>query len=185
MANSIDKAKRILDASTLWPVPYKLDKHSAQLDEEAWQNLKAKHNAYWRNRFGLDDAKPFKMLPGALHCKAILQNNEIKLNLPQPIVVKSPMPSNWLKQYANKHQLVLSLAKADSEYTSYLLCYSPLPEHDWHQWIDAQLFKGELQNAPLNKNKILGLMQKYKAGLINCSLSMLEAYIHADTRFRK
>ena len=60
-----------LQGLNVWPRPLTLaeiDKHICEYGHqlEAWDTRKLKHIQYWRDRFGLDDAKPFAMQMGTL-----------------------------------------------------------------------------------------------------------------------
>lgn len=155
----------------LWPWPYPLAMQGEIQSLEQWEKVKQGHIAYWRNRFGLDDAIPCQMRPARLHAKAKLGKDYLLFRLigQAPCKTYCEMPIVKLTELIEKHSFNAVWVRP----TIVKLYGSPQPMHDWVQYADWLKLLHYRHKYESRSNKFCN---KARAGLLS------ESDIEALTR---
>jgi len=174
-----------LEASRLYPIPY--DKP----EPEDWDAEKYRHIAYWIDRFGLQDARPFRMSPGKIRVRVnwykLGENLIVKTEFSDQMLEKHSIPftADAIYDYIIKLSRNYCLVFPDLDTLDHVQgdtsLFSPnLPEHDWLVW-SRDLYKGTRHR--LKRRLVNNAIDRYRTqDDFLTSLEALKSYIYNECR---
>lgn len=199
------------ESRKLWPRPMdassirKFFKANGKLQESEilvkWGDLKSRHIAYWRDRYGLDDAKPFRMVEGNQLANAKWEycsengntylrivftyfNGNIPLKVLTPIGSQSDIASIIklkLKTYADQHDLICPAIQDFPIPGSTVFFQKAEPEHDWLVWRKGIEYELAESHISVKANWLDMVINKYKSGKLDTDgLKELADYIKTN-----
>lgn len=174
-----------LEASRLYPIPLVKEQPSD------WDAEKYKHIAYWIDRFGLQDVRPFSMNPGKIRVRINWKRMGNKLNI--ETVFSNQMKEThsisytpdaifeYIIKLSRNYKLVFSdFDRLDNEQGDTSLFSPKLPEHDWLVWT-RDLYKGT--RYKLKRRLVGAAIDRYRTQKdFLTDLESLKEYIYAECR---
>ena len=135
-----------LEASRLYPIPWTKE------EPTDWDAEKYTYIAYWIDRFGLQDVRPFKMIPGKIRVRVKWERIGDRLHIEtsfsnqmketHSVVYSSNAIFEYIIKLSRNYKLVFpDFETLDQERGSTSLFSPKLPEHDWLVWT-RDLYKG-------------------------------------------
>lgn len=171
------------EASCLYPVPFTFS------EPDDWDFEKSKHIKHWSDRFGLTDARPFKMKPGKIRIRVSWKKENSMLNITakfsddmtsySKIKYKDTAIFDYLKKlyktYGLRHP---DLSNINSEKGEICLFSPDIPEHDWLVWT-RDLYKDT--RFKLRRKSVNLSISRYKRDSNFLSdLNSLKKYIYSN-----
>ena len=155
-----------MEASRLYPIPW------SKPEPSDWQAAKCEHISYWTKRFGLTDARPFKMLPGKIRVrvtwKEITESSELlivtqfsdQMRETHRVVYSDDAIFEYIIKLSKTYHLVYPDLSGFNPAEGETCLFSPrIPEHDWLVW-KRDLLKGT--HLKLKKKLVANAIRKYR-----------------------
>jgi hypothetical protein len=138
-----------------------------------WEALKADHITYWRDRYGLDDVRPYKMLPGKLIMKFSWNILDGALGYIADIVNQQTLRGYYPFSSSDPYQIVFDTGAILSQKTKGVWHVKSIespkgsvsvysnwsPQWDWVIWKQQQF---EKYHGKVSKNYITQVVTRYK-----------------------